>query len=478
MRDPAHLVRMAELRMEAGDDGRGDGISYAQIIAFTNLMLHMPSYGRVLTQAMRDTQKTHISKEDFLLAAHKATSIEITPMELQLIFTFFDLKGDGFLDVDEFTAITSQAIKDLALDATYITERGATATDSPLSLADHLIEGTIHFGMGAIAGGIGASVVYPIDLVKTRMQNQRVAASGKRLYKNSIDCFRQVVRNEGAKGLYRGLGPQLVGVAPEKAIKLSMNDLLRSLFKNKEKGDVYLPLEILAGGGAGASQVIFTNPLEIVKIRLQVQGESLRHGLITAAETQGAMGVMRELGISGLYKGAGACLLRDVPFSGIYFPLYAKMKGEFASEGGVTGWAGLLLAGAVAGAPAASLTTPADVIKTRLQVKARKGETVYLGIRDCFLKVYAQEGPTAFFKGAIARVVRSSPQFGVTLLAYELLQRFVMPAGEARPPTNAPVSSLDLDIAFNNFNRKVEKVESRWFGIFQDYGNEDEQNSA
>lgn len=478
LRDPSHLDRMATLRRDA-DDGRGEGISYAQIIAFTNLILHMPSYGRVLTQAMRDTQKTHISKEDFLNAAHKATSIEITPMELQLIFTFFDLKGDGLLDVDEFTTITSQAIKDMALDASYITKRGATTPEVSRSIADHFIEGTIHFGMGAIAGGIGATVVYPIDLVKTRMQNQRVSASGgQRLYKNSIDCFRQVIRNEGAMGLYRGLGPQLVGVAPEKAIKLSMNDLLRSLFKNKDQGDVYLPLEILAGGGAGASQVIFTNPLEIVKIRLQVQGESLRRGLITAGETQGAVSIMRELGITGLYKGAGACLLRDVPFSGIYFPLYAKMKGHFASEGGVTGWAGLLLAGACAGAPAASLTTPADVIKTRIQVKARKGETEYLGIRDCFVKVYAQEGPTAFFKGAIARVVRSSPQFGVTLLAYELLQRFVSPVGEARPPTNAPVSSLDLDIAFNNFNRKVEKVESRWFGIFQDYGNEDEQNST
>ena len=67
-----------------------------------------------------------------------------------------------------------------------------------------------------------------------------------------------------------GLLPQIVGVAPEKAIKLTVNDLLRDLFEDKSKGEIYFPLEVLAGGGAGASQVMFTNPLEIVKIRLQV----------------------------------------------------------------------------------------------------------------------------------------------------------------------------------------------------------------
>ena len=72
------------------------------------------------------------------------------------------------------------------------------------------------FIQGSIAGGIGATAVYPIDLVKTRMQNQRVGADGKRMYKNSIDCFKQLVAKEGVKGLYRGLLPQLVGVAPEK----------------------------------------------------------------------------------------------------------------------------------------------------------------------------------------------------------------------------------------------------------------------
>ena len=66
------------------------------------------------------------------------------------------------------------------------------------------------FLLGSISGAVGATVVYPIDLVKTRMQNQRSKVVGELLYKNSIDCFKKVIKNEGVLGLYRGLGPQLV----------------------------------------------------------------------------------------------------------------------------------------------------------------------------------------------------------------------------------------------------------------------------
>lgn len=70
-------------------------------------------------------------------------------------------------------------------------------------------------------------MVYPIDLVKTRMQNQRTGSYvGELMYKNSMDCFKKVIRHEGVLGLYRGLPPQLVGVAPEKAIKLTVSGII------------------------------------------------------------------------------------------------------------------------------------------------------------------------------------------------------------------------------------------------------------
>ncbi len=137
------------------------------------------------------------------------------------------------------------------------------------------------------------------------------------------------------------------------------------------------------------------------------------------------MWIVKNLGLVGLYKGASACLLRDVPFSGIYFPTYNHLKRDLFGEGPnkKLGIVQLLTAGAIAGMPAAYLTTPCDVIKTRLQVEARKGETKYTSLRHCARTVYQEEGFRAFFKGGPARVLRSSPQFGFTLAAYEVLQK-------------------------------------------------------
>ena len=112
-----------------------------------------------------------------------------------------------------------------------------------------------------------------------------------------------------------------------------------------------------------------------------------------------------------------------MPFSAIYFPAYAHVKPRLADDTGYNSPLSLLLAGAIAGAPAASLVTPADVIKTRLQVVAREGQTTYNGLMDAARKIYLEEGFSAFWKGAVARMCRSSPQFGVTLVTYELLQR-------------------------------------------------------
>lgn len=145
------------------------------------------------------------------------------------------------------------------------------------------------------------------------------------------------------------------------------------------------------------------------------------------------MWIIQNLGVVGLYKGATACLLRDVPFSAIYFPTYAHLKKDLFGESQTKklGVLQLLTAGAIAGMPAAYLTTPCDVIKTRLQVEARKGDATYNGLVDCARKVYKEEGFRAFFKGGPARILRSSPQFGFTLAAYELLSKtFPMPGSE------------------------------------------------
>lgn len=160
-----------------------------------------------------------------------------------------------------------------------------------------------------------------------------------------------------------------------------------------------------------------TNPLEIIKVRLQTAGEIKGGHQIKARE------IIRDLGITNLYKGVKACLVRDTTFAAIYFSTYARLKKIFANETGYNHPLSLLAAGICAGIPAAALATPADVVKTRIQVKPRAGQTSYDGIIDAVRKIFKEEGAVAFSKGAIGRICRSSPQLGITLFIYELLQR-------------------------------------------------------
>ncbi|KAE8622846.1 hypothetical protein XENTR_v10005412 [Xenopus tropicalis] len=215
-----------------------------------------------------------------------------------------------------------------------------------------------------------------------------------------------------------------------------------------------LSKEMLAGCGAGVCQVIITTPMEMLKIQLQDAGRlaaqktvkgiqcmppGTKHlntipvltraynvGPTSAARkvsaTQIASELLRTEGIKGLYKGLGATLLRDVPFSVIYFPLFANLnKLGKASSDDKAPFLYSFTAGCIAGSTAAVAVSPCDVIKTRLQSLSKgANEETYSGIVNCARKIWMKEGPSAFFKGAGCRALVIAPLFGIAQVVYFL----------------------------------------------------------
>ncbi|PVU97971.1 hypothetical protein BB560_005715 [Smittium megazygosporum] len=435
-------------------------ISYPKYSAIFHVLERLGAITTVSKKAIDTTDgKGIISKAEFAkIAQESGYSTFFTPLELTTIFNLaanhsssegdWEHSGPDRIPVSSLKIFADEtqsglfSFLDLDVDKKWDmisdvqSSQGSDSLETEKTKETSLLRDSAfqvyNFTMGAIAGGIGATAVYPIDLVKTRLQNQRTSEVGQVLYRNGWDCFKKVLKNEGFKGLYRGLAPQLVGVAPEKAIKLTVNDYVRAKFTDPVTKKIRREAEIFAGGAAGACQVVFTNPLEVVKIQLQVQGELIKDSVVTTARmgvtkppvSLGPVAIVKELGLLGLYKGVTACLLRDIPFSMIYFPAYAAIKRDYYNEGSrqLKPYE-LLIAGSVAGIPAAYITTPADVIKTRLQVKTRDGQKAYKGILDATRRIYREEGLKAFMKGGVQRILRSSPQFGVTLLCYEIFHR-------------------------------------------------------
>ncbi|XP_015112610.1 mitochondrial glutamate carrier 1 [Diachasma alloeum] len=281
---------------------------------------------------------------------------------------------------------------------------------------------------GGIAGIIGVSVVFPLDLVKTRLQNQVIGPKGERMYASMFDCFKKTYKAEGYFGMYKGSGVNILLITPEKAIKLTANDMFRHYLSPGPGQPLPLEREMLAGGSAGACQIVITTPMELLKIQMQDAGR-----VAAAAKSAGksvpkisawslTQQLFKKRGIMGLYQGTGATALRDVTFSVIYFPLFARLNdlGPKREDGSSVFWCSFL-AGCTAGSTAALLVNPFDVIKTRLQaINKAPGEPTYNGVLDCIMTTLKNEGPTAFFKGGACRMIVIAPLFGIAQTVYYL----------------------------------------------------------
>lgn len=157
--------------------------------------------------------------------------------------------------------------------------------------------------------------------------------------------------------------------------------------------------------------------MEITKIRMQLQAQ-----LPADQVRKSAIGVVKELGLSGMYRGTVATLSRDVPFSMLYFSMFAKFKDMQRAEDGSLPFSRVFLSAICAGSISSALVTPADVVKTRLQAGSGKE---YAGLWDCAVRIYQKEGVPALFKGVIPRVLIISPLFGITMFVYEVQQQMM-----------------------------------------------------
>uniref|UniRef100_A0A8D3ASG5 Solute carrier family 25 member 13 n=1 Tax=Scophthalmus maximus TaxID=52904 RepID=A0A8D3ASG5_SCOMX len=309
---------------------------------------------------------------------------QVTPMEVDILFQLADQSERvGLVDIEEITPLKEGTLPYNFAEV----QRQRLVSDGSCPVLVQVAESVYRFTLGSVAGGNRSRPAGSL------MHSQRSGCSlvGELMYKNIFDCFTKVVRHEGFFGLYRGLVPQLLGVAPGKAIKLTLDTCRLT------NGTVPLAAEILAGGCAGGSKLIFTNPLEIVKVRLQVAGEITEGPRVSSAPS-----VIRDLGFLGLYEGHSLST---------YFPCYAHTKALLTEEDGRTGPAKTLIAGALAGMPA-----------TRLQVAARGGQTTYSGPGGRLLVDPPRRvGPALSAKEPEERSRR--PTWRGTLVAHELLQR-------------------------------------------------------
>lgn len=312
---------------------------------------------------------------------------------------------------------------------------------------------------GAIAGTVAAAVVCPLDVLKTRLQVSsavRSSAVGDK-YLSTYGALKRIVRHEGVRGLYRGLGPTVAALLPNWGVYFSAYGALKRLFAEAsessdaergkkggagraKKGANHFA-HILAAAGAGAATIVVTNPLWVAKTRLQVQHSRALAGALPRrapyTSTIDALTRMtREEGLRGLYSGFGPSLI-GIAHVIIQFPLYESIKVDIARQRDVAvddiAPTDLMIASAVAKMIASTITYPHEVIRSHMHVH---GLGPFRGIVALTSSIYRDGGVTAFYRGCGTNLIRTTPAAAITFTSFELVSREIEKILEAARSEN------------------------------------------
>lgn len=261
---------------------------------------------------------------------------------------------------------------------------------------------------GAVAGFTVDAILFPLDTLKTRLQ---LAASGS-------------VRKPGAllSGLYAGFGPAVLASAPAAAAFFGVYDYLKRTLSDRfsDASDRYTPLfQMLAAAGGDVASSTVRVPFEVVKQRMQ----SGMYGSPVAAVRNIAM----TEGVGGFFAGYTSLVLRELPFDALQFPLYEFLKSALASrqKRSLHTWESSIC-GSIAGGVAAAVTTPLDVVKTRLMTQSASNPK-YLGIIHGIRTIASEEGPATLMSGVVPRVVWISLGGAIFFGAFEAAKKAVTP---------------------------------------------------
>ncbi|XP_074272540.1 protein MITOFERRINLIKE 1, chloroplastic-like [Silene latifolia] len=264
--------------------------------------------------------------------------------------------------------------------------------------------------IGASAGGAAGAFTYcclhPLDTIKTKLQTK----GASQIYKNTLDAVVKTFQSKGILGFYSGISAVIVGSAASSAVYFGTCEFGKSFLS---KFDDYPPLLIPPTAGAMGNIVssAIMVPKELITQRMQAGAKG--------RSWQVLMKILEKDGILGLYAGYSATLLRNLPAGVISYSSFEYLKAAVLAKKGKSKLDPFesVCCGALAGAISASLTTPLDVVKTRLMTQM--GGVMYSGVSETVKHILMEEGWVGFTRGMGPRVVHSACFSALGYFAFE-----------------------------------------------------------
>lgn len=306
----------------------------------------------------------------------------------------------------------------------------------------------VHFVAGGVGGMTGAILTCPLDVVKTRLQsdvyhlmynkspksNNPIIKAAQH-FKETGGVIRDIYTREGTRALFRGLGPNLVGVIPARSINFFTYGATKDLLStNFNKGQESTFIHLLSGISAGLVTSTATNPIWLIKTRLQLDKRKGKH---YSSSWDCFKHVVKTEGFSSLYKGLTASYLGGAE-STLQWVLYEQMKafinkravhkeGEKTTKDHILEWSARSGAAGAAKFVASLITYPHEVVRTRLRQAPSEatGKAKYTGLIQTFKLVIKEEGIASMYGGLTPHLLRTVPNSIIMFGTWEIVVRLL-----------------------------------------------------
>lgn len=287
---------------------------------------------------------------------------------------------------------------------------------------------------GAVSAVAQTAVGHPFNTVKIRLQ---VAGGGARSgFAGPVACAAALLRAEGPRALYAGMGSMLVGQQLTNITLFGSYQLCRRLLADdyayvgaaprpqRQQLSWAIPV---AGCAAGLTNSFILCPVELVAVRLQIQslagaGGSAASTLVT--HYSGPLDCLRQMvaadGVAALYNGLRPTFAREAVGVTCWFSAYEVARAAFIRSNGEApaGWQ-IAVCGGCGGLGFWGTAFPLDTVKSRLQTQNARHPNAYRGVVDALRRIVREEGWLTLYNGYSTALVRAACTGGSVFFAYE-----------------------------------------------------------
>lgn len=271
------------------------------------------------------------------------------------------------------------------------------------------------FLAGGVSAAIAKTAVAPIERVKLLLQVQAAnkQISPEKAYKGIIDCFLRIPKEQGIMSYWRGNLANVIRYFPTQALNFAFKDVYRKLFLEGVDKRLqfwrYFGGNLASGGAAGATSLCFVYPLDYARTRLAADigkshAERTYHGMMDCL-----IKTFKHDGLMGLYRGFSVSIQGIIIYRAAYFGIFDTTKSMMPDSKKTPVIVSFIIAECVT-TIAGLISYPLDTVRRRMMMQSdlKKEDVLYKSTLDCWVKIYRNEGPKAFFKGALSNIIRGT----------------------------------------------------------------------